>query len=46
MDNIAVHDYRSPQLAITVMVITLHLPEFLRFTELVLKRDGASGGVA
>ena len=44
--NIAVHDYQSLQLAITVNVITLHLPEFLRFTELVLKRDGASGGVA
>ena len=42
--NIAMHDYQSLQLAITVNVITLHLSEFLRFTELVLKRDGASGG--
>lgn len=42
--NIAVHDCQSLQLAITVNVITLHLSEFFRFTELVLKRDGASGG--
>ena len=42
--NIAMHDYQSLQLAITVNVITLHLSEILRFTELVLKRDGASGG--
>lgn len=42
--NIAVHDYQSLQLAITVNVITLHLSEFLRFTELVLKRDGTPHG--
>ena len=42
--NIAVHDYQSLQLAITVNVITLHLSEFLRYTELVLKRDGAAPG--
>lgn len=42
--NIAVHDYQSLQLAITVNVITLHLSEFLRYTELVLKRDGAAHG--
>lgn len=39
--NIAVHDYRSLLLAITVNVITLHLDDFLRFTQAVLKRDGA-----
>lgn len=38
--NIAVHDYRSLLLAITVNVITLHLGEFLRFTQAVLQRDG------
>lgn len=39
--NIAVHDYRSLLLAITVNVITLHLDDFLRFTQAVIKRDGA-----
>ena len=39
--NIAVHDYRSLLLAITVNVITRHLDDFLRFTQAVLKRDGA-----
>ena len=39
--NIAVHDYRSLLLAITVNVITLHLDDFLRFTQAVLKREGA-----
>lgn len=39
--NIAAHDYRSLLLAITVNVITLHLDDFLRFTQAVLKRDGA-----
>lgn len=38
--NIAVHDYRSLLLAITVNVITLHLDDFLRFTQAVLMRDG------
>ncbi len=43
--NIAVHDYQSLQLPITVNVITLHLAEFLQYTELLLKRDGRSGTV-
>jgi uncharacterized protein YutE (UPF0331/DUF86 family) len=38
--NIAVHDYRSLLLPITVNVITLHLGEFLQFTQAVLRRDG------
>jgi len=38
--NIAVHDYCSLLLAITVNVITLHLGEFLLFTQAVLRRDG------
>ena len=38
--NIAVHDYQSLLLPILVSVITLHLGEFLEFTQSVLKRDG------
>ena len=41
--NIAVHDYRRLQLPITVSIITGHLDEFLRYSEVLLKRD-ASGG--
>ncbi|MBO9542184.1 DUF86 domain-containing protein [bacterium] len=40
--NIAVHDYQSLQLPITVNVITLHLDEFLRYSEALLKRDAAT----
>lgn len=40
--NIAVHDYRSLLLPITVNVITRHLDDFLRFAQSVLKRDGAA----
>ena len=44
--NIAVHDYRRLQLPITVSIITAHLDEFLRYSEMLLKRDasGAAGG--
>ena len=38
--NIAVHDYQSLLLPILVSVVTLHLGEFLEFTQTVLKRDG------
>jgi uncharacterized protein YutE (UPF0331/DUF86 family) len=38
--NIAVHDYQSLQLPIAVSIITCHLQDFLRFTEVLLKRDG------
>ena len=38
--NIAVHDYRNLLLPITVNVITLHLGDFLQFTQRVLQRDG------
>lgn len=34
--NIAVHDYQSLQLPITVNVITLHLGDFLQFTQAML----------
>jgi uncharacterized protein YutE (UPF0331/DUF86 family) len=42
--NIAVHDYRSLLLPITVNVITLHLGDFLLFTQRVLQRDGLQSG--
>ena len=38
--NIAVHDYRNLLLPITVNVITLHLGDFLDFSQRVLQRDG------
>ncbi|MFZ2404874.1 MAG: DUF86 domain-containing protein [Methylobacter sp.] len=37
--NIAVHDYQSLQLPITVQVITRHLDEFLDYSAAVLKKD-------
>ncbi|MCB5195703.1 type VII toxin-antitoxin system HepT family RNase toxin [Deefgea salmonis] len=38
--NIAVHDYQSLLLPITVSVITEHLDEFLQYSTAILKRDG------
>ncbi|MEX8493697.1 DUF86 domain-containing protein [Sphaerotilus sp.] len=40
--DVAVHDYQALQLPITVAVITRHLGEFLRYTEALLRKDGAS----
>ncbi len=37
--NIAVHDYQSLHLPITVRVITEHLDEFTRFTQALLSQD-------
>ncbi len=37
--NIAVHDYQSLVLPITVSVITSHLDEFLQFTAALLQHD-------
>lgn len=37
--NIAVHDYQSLALPITVAVITLHLDEFLVYTRTILRRE-------
>jgi len=37
--NIAVHDYQNLLIPILVSVITLHLGEFLTFTQIILKRD-------
>lgn len=39
--NIAVHDYQTLQLAITVAVITQHLDEFLRYSQVLLLRKPA-----
>ncbi|UZR29218.1 type VII toxin-antitoxin system HepT family RNase toxin [Methylococcus mesophilus] len=39
--NIAVHDYQSLQLPITVSVIEKHLDEFLQFSRTLLLRDAA-----
>ena len=38
--NIAVHDYQSMHLPITIKVITEHLDDFLRFTQAVLRHEG------
>ncbi len=37
--NIAVHDYQSMHLPITIKVITEHLDDFLRFTQAVLLHE-------
>ncbi|UOA07370.1 DUF86 domain-containing protein [Methylobacter sp. S3L5C] len=39
--NIAVHDYQSLQMPITVNIITQHLDEFLRYSAALLKKDAA-----
>jgi uncharacterized protein YutE (UPF0331/DUF86 family) len=39
--NIAVHDYQTLQLPITVNIITLHLDEFLRYSAAILIKDAA-----
>lgn len=36
--NIAVHDYQTLQLPITIAVITRHLDEFLRYSQALLQR--------
>ncbi|MGD0961078.1 MAG: DUF86 domain-containing protein [Methylomonas sp.] len=37
--NIAVHDYQSLQLPITVNIISQHLDEFLQYSAAILKKD-------
>lgn len=37
--NIAVHDYQSLQLPITIKIITEHLDDFLRFSKAILQRE-------
>ncbi|WP_028452550.1 type VII toxin-antitoxin system HepT family RNase toxin [Chitinilyticum aquatile] len=39
--NIAVHDYASLQLPITIAVIEQHLDDFLDYSRTMLTRDGA-----
>ena len=38
--NIAVHDYQSLQMPITLNIITQHLDEFLLYTAAIIKKDG------
>lgn len=38
--NIAVHDYQTLQLPITVAIITHHLEELLDYAQCILQRDG------
>ncbi|MHB9021170.1 MAG: type VII toxin-antitoxin system HepT family RNase toxin [Halothiobacillus sp.] len=42
--NIAVHDYQTLQLPITVSIITTHLHEFLQYSQSILLRDAAPRG--
>jgi uncharacterized protein YutE (UPF0331/DUF86 family) len=37
--NIAIHEYQSLQLEITVKIITDHLDEFLQFTTEILTKN-------
>ena len=37
--NIAVHDYQSLQLPITINIITRHLDEFLQYSAAILKKN-------
>jgi uncharacterized protein YutE (UPF0331/DUF86 family) len=41
--NIAVHDYQTLHLPITVNIITLHLDDFLDYSKAILLRDGKEG---
>lgn len=38
--NIAVHDYQTLQLPITVAVITSHLDDFVDYSSTILRREG------
>lgn len=40
--NVAVHDYQSLQLPITVRIIEAHLDEFLRYSQAILLRDASA----
>lgn len=39
--NIAVHEYQTLQLPITIAIITKHLGEFIEYSSALLRRDGA-----
>ena len=38
--NIAIHDYQSLQMPITLNIITQHLDEFLLYSAAIIKKDG------
>ncbi|HIJ84539.1 MAG: protein of unknown function DUF86 [Magnetococcales bacterium] len=38
--NIAVHDYQTLQLPITIAIITTHLDDLLDYPQTILRRDG------
>lgn len=40
--NIAVHDYQTLQLPITIRIIEQHLDEFLQYSQLLLLRDSGA----
>ncbi|KAA8715106.1 type VII toxin-antitoxin system HepT family RNase toxin [Pseudomonas cannabina] len=42
--NIAVHEYQTLQLPITVSIITQHLGDFILFSSGILRRDAATLG--
>jgi uncharacterized protein YutE (UPF0331/DUF86 family) len=42
--NVAVHEYQSLQLPITIHVITRHLDDFLRYSVALLQRDSQKTG--
>lgn len=44
--NIAVHEYQTLQLPITVAIITKHLGDFLAFSSQVLTRDSGQPGAS
>jgi uncharacterized protein YutE (UPF0331/DUF86 family) len=39
--NIAVHEYQTLQMPITIAIITQHLDDFVRFSAFILTRDNA-----
>jgi uncharacterized protein YutE (UPF0331/DUF86 family) len=42
--NVAVHEYQSLQLPVTIHVITRHLDDFLRYSVALLQRDSQKTG--
>lgn len=42
--NIAVHEYQTLQLPITVAIITQHLGDFLAFSSFILTKDASQSG--
>lgn len=44
--NIAVHEYQTLQLPITVAIITRHLGDFVAFSSAILRKDGEARPIA